>query len=355
MGFSNGFVNDNTPQVLQFTGHRVNLGLSYSKFAYDGANDLQLNAQLSQWESTCRWCCHARPDTVCNIEMKEINSSPFSTKCGNSVGTKRHESTIVTGTNKGTYPESTIALILAALATRITDNTTVLDGNSQSGYWQLLTNTDASSITQTINGTNTGGTNNMTDDLYADARNKCSLSNAQWATSTTESELQDNRQNYPQGINGKFRFFQPFNIAQSNADYYNAEQSVCDSASSNTGAYCSDDSECTGGACDQVGAYETGPRFWMQMFQRTPQYDLSAYYTAGAVFTAKFPAVGEGTNSLDEVTSQDQQSPKQHCKVTRNYNISSNIKQIWSHKKTEISLMEGQQMRKQESQTRICI
>jgi len=58
---------------LQFTGHRVNLGLSYSKFAYDGAGAAQLNAQLSQWESTCRWCCHARPDTVCNIEMKNIN------------------------------------------------------------------------------------------------------------------------------------------------------------------------------------------------------------------------------------------------------------------------------------------
>ena len=72
-----------------FTGHRVNLGLSYSKFAYDGAGDLQLNAQLSQWESTCRWCCHARPDTVCNIEMKTINSSPFATKCGNAFGTRR--------------------------------------------------------------------------------------------------------------------------------------------------------------------------------------------------------------------------------------------------------------------------
>ena len=84
---------------LVFTGHRVNLGLSYSKFAYDGASDLQLNAQLSQWESTCRWCCHARPDTVCNIEMKTINSSPFSTKCGNAQGTKRDETVSVTNTN----------------------------------------------------------------------------------------------------------------------------------------------------------------------------------------------------------------------------------------------------------------
>ena len=78
-----------TGSDLQFTGHRVNLGLSYSKFAYDGSGTLQLNAQLSQWESTCRWCCHARPDTVCNIEMKTINSSPFATKCGNSMGTNR--------------------------------------------------------------------------------------------------------------------------------------------------------------------------------------------------------------------------------------------------------------------------
>ena len=107
--FSSGtFTTDDSQQILQFTGHRVNLGLSYSKFAYDGASNLQLNAQLSQWESTCRWCCHARPDTVCNIEMKEINSSPFSTKCGNSVGTRRHEQVIVTGTNAGIYAASNI-------------------------------------------------------------------------------------------------------------------------------------------------------------------------------------------------------------------------------------------------------
>ena len=93
------------PTGLQFTGHRVNLGLSYSKFAYDGANDLQLNAQLSQWESTCRWCCHARPDTVCNIEMKTINSSPFSTKCGNAQGTRRDVAITVVGTqNAGAKP-----------------------------------------------------------------------------------------------------------------------------------------------------------------------------------------------------------------------------------------------------------
>merc|ERR1712227_562777 len=281
---------------LLFTGHRVNLGLSYSKFAYDGSGTDQLNAQLSQWESTCRWCCHARPDTVCNIEMKEINSSPFSTKCGNPMGTKRHASTTVTGTGAATYPASTIALILAGLATRITDNTTALDGSNQSGYWQLLTNTDAASITQDINGNGTG-TNNMTDALYDDARNKCSLSNAQWSTSTVAAELQANRRNYPQGIHGKFRFFQPFNIAQSNADFYNADQNVCASGTPDAGKYCTDDTECTSGTCTDVGAYEQGPRFWMQMFQRTPQYDLSAYYTADSVFTAKFPAVGEGRNS----------------------------------------------------------
>ena len=83
---------------LLFTGHRVNLGLSYSKFAYDGSGTDQLNAQLSQWESTCRWCCHARPDTVCNIEMKNINSSPFATKCGNSLGTRREVDVIVRAT-----------------------------------------------------------------------------------------------------------------------------------------------------------------------------------------------------------------------------------------------------------------
>merc|ERR1712227_74808 len=251
---------------LLFTGHRVNLGLSYSKFAYDGSGTDQLNAQLSQWESTCRWCCHARPDTVCNIEMKEINSSPFSTKCGNSVGTRRNEQVIVTGTNAGTYAASNIALILAELKTRITTNAQALV-NNQAGYWQLLTNTDAASITQDINGSSTAtGANKMTDALYADIKNQCSLSNAQWATSADATERTTNIAKYPQGINTKFRFFQPFNIAQSAADYYDSD----------------------------ANQYKIGPRFWMQMFQRTPQYDLSAYYKTDTVFTAKFPSVGEG-------------------------------------------------------------
>jgi hypothetical protein len=318
---------------VAFTGHRVNLGLSYSKFAYDGANNLQLNAQLSQWESTCRWCCHARPDTVCNIEMREINSSPFSTKCGNAVGTRRDVAVTASGT---TYAVSNIALILAALKTRITTNAEALV-NAQAGYWQLLTNTDAASVTQDINGTGSGA-NKMTDDLYADDKNKCSLSNSQWANSNDSATLLANRQHYPQGIHNKFRFFQPFNIAQSHADYYNADQYICNSASSNAGTYCiNGDSTCTGGACDVQGAYVQGPRFWMQMFQRSSQYDLSAYYRADAVFTAKFPAVGEGRNSagMDKFAGRGNLSRSTIDKATLQNN--SELQHFFQHQTDMVS------------------
>merc|ERR1712227_514971 len=294
---------------LLFTGHRVNLGLSYSKFAYDGSGTDQLNAQLSQWESTCRWCCHARPDTVCNIEMKEINSSPFSTKCGNSVGTRRNEQVIVTGTNAGTYAASNIALILAELKTRITTNAQALV-NNQAGYWQLLTNTDAASITQDINGSSTAtGANKMTDALYADIKNQCSLSNAQWATSADATERTTNIAKYPQGINTKFRFFQPFNIAQSAADYYDSD----------------------------ANQYKIGPRFWMQMFQRTPQYDLSAYYKTDTVFTAKFPSVGEGRNSagMDKFAGRGNLSRSTIDKATLNGN--SELQHFFQHQTDMVS------------------
>lgn len=258
------FSSDGT--ALQFTGHRVNLGLSYSRFAYDGANNLQLNAQLSQWESTCRWCCHARPDTVCNIEMKTINSSPFATKCGNNMGTRRDAVTNITNPatiSKAIHP---MATILAELQTRITDaaTTAALDSANQFGYWQLITNTDAASVTMSIN-------NEATNDINTIPDNTCCLSNAQWSTNADSTIVAANKENYPQGIHLKFRFFQPFNIAQSNADFYNTVASPAE--------------------------YQIGPRFWMQMFQRTPQYDLSAWYGAGNAFTAKFPAVGEGRNS----------------------------------------------------------
>lgn len=336
--FSSGtFTTDDSQQILQFTGHRVNLGLSYSKFAYDGANNLQLNAQLSQWESTCRWCCHARPDTVCNIEMREINSSPFSTKCGNSVGTRRSEQVVVSGTNSGTYDPSNIALILAELKTRITTNTQALV-NGHAGYWQLLTNTDAASITQDINGSSTAtGDNKMTDDLYSDIKNQCSLSNAQWATSTVDTEKQANSRKYPQGIHGKFRFFQPFNIAQSNADYYNEEQSVCATGSTDAGKYCASNTDCENSDCTLAGAYETGPRFWMQMFQRTPQYDLSAYYKTDTVFAAKFPSVGEGRNSagMDKFAGRGNLSRSTIDKATLNGN--SELQHFFQHQTDMVS------------------
>jgi len=67
---------------------RTNMGLSYAKFSYDtletGAveDTTQANDQLSQWESTCRWCCAARHDQACNLNMDQWYSSPFATQCG---------------------------------------------------------------------------------------------------------------------------------------------------------------------------------------------------------------------------------------------------------------------------------
>ena len=307
---------------LRFTGHRVNLGLSYSKFAYDGSNNLQLNAQLSQWESTCRWCCHARPDTVCNIEMKEINSSPFSTKCGNPVGTKRHVEVQVLGpTDPATVGAIDTYKVhpLYAITKNFEDAISGLTGvgasyaSSERAYWGLLGSTTASvNAVDLSEKAKQAGAGANSSDVHED--NRCSLSNAQWTphlpdptdttsvvTSANEAQyFQNNKARLPQGLKNKFRFFQPFNIAQSNADYYNEDVFTCGNTS-NLGNVCTVANVATdcgaGGTC-VAGRYEQGPRFWMQMFQRTPQYDLSHFTSRGQTnFYAKFPATGEGRNS----------------------------------------------------------
>jgi len=295
------FTTDGTAATLQFTGHRVNVGLSYSKFAYDGANDLQLNAQLSQWESTCRWCCHARPDTICNIEMKEINSSPFSTKCGNNIGTRRDTGVQVHGDATGGSPSVDYTFTEHPLHTLVEDfEEAILSSNAnayvnnQRAYWDLL-----GTITGSINGLagNNGLKNTGASDHFA-----CSLSNAQWDSLQSETDLaqmlKNNRHKIPQGIHNKFRFFQPFNIAQATADYFNADLGTCSLGSTNFADICTVDGDCTSGTCTTTtGAYVQGPRFWMQMFQRTPQYDLSHWYGLAQSFDAKFPATGEGRNA----------------------------------------------------------
>ena len=310
-----------TGSDLQFTGHRVNLGLSYSKFAYDGSGTLQLNAQLSQWESTCRWCCHARPDTVCNIEMKNINSSPFATKCGNSIGTRREVDTIVrlnTDPTVGdpaahkTYKAHPLYTITNNFRLAILGDLTVgspgehfedvtINGSTtkQRRYWQLLDTTTALVNAVSLTSTESGNDRSWFE---------CSLSNAQWDSlagqTLTSDYYKNNIDRIPQGINGKFRFFQPFNLAQSNADYYNADVLTCQNAT-NLGTVCTTvgvQDNCTGAGsmCTATGSYEQGPRFWMQMFQRTPQYDLSHYFSKDQTtpYThAKFPSTGEGRNS----------------------------------------------------------
>merc|ERR1711937_968416 len=63
-------------------------GLSYAQFSYDTNTSDQANGQMSQWESSCRWCCAARSDAACNIyaENSSLNDNPFATQCGTSNG-----------------------------------------------------------------------------------------------------------------------------------------------------------------------------------------------------------------------------------------------------------------------------
>ena len=235
------------------TGWRNNIGLSYSKFAYDTGSG-QANAQLSQWESTCRWCCAAKPDTVCNIEMKDINSSPFSTKCGDSTGATRHEvhasGTVHSSAATVIHPvQVELNKLFTAATTGLLSGSTTAS-TATNNYWY-----EASQLTGNING-------------ITAANALCSLSNDVWATSSGS----DLTASPAQFIAGTFRFFQPFHIAMPNA-------LVMDTAGTE---YVSQ-----------------GPRYFMQEFQREPMYDMSKFATnaANGWFMAKFPAVGEGRNS----------------------------------------------------------
>merc|ERR1711990_1056071 len=61
--------------------------LSYAKFSFDtdgvdpdGVD--QANSQMSQWESSCRWCCAAATDSACNLASDAANEwvSPFNSQ-----------------------------------------------------------------------------------------------------------------------------------------------------------------------------------------------------------------------------------------------------------------------------------
>jgi hypothetical protein len=248
----NGGTSYTTNNKFSLTGWRNNIGLSYSKFAYDTGTG-QANAQLSQWESTCRWCCAAKPDTVCNIEMKDINSSPFSTKCGDSTGATRHEAhasgAIHSSQSIDIHPVQVALNTLNSATTTGSLSGSASDSDATNNYWYA-----ASQITGTING-------------IAAADALCSLSNDVWATASGT----DTNASPAQFIAGTFRFFQPFHIAMPNALII------------------------TGG----TEYASQGPRYFMQEFQREPMYDLSKFATnaADGWFVAKFPAVGEGRNS----------------------------------------------------------
>jgi len=59
----------------------VRAGLSYAKFSYDTSSADQENGQMSQWESSCRWCCAAKTDRLCNVHGSDLNSNPFANQC----------------------------------------------------------------------------------------------------------------------------------------------------------------------------------------------------------------------------------------------------------------------------------
>jgi len=61
--------------------HHARAGLSYAKFSYDTSGADQENGQMSQWESSCRWCCAAKTDRLCNVNGGDLNSNPFATMC----------------------------------------------------------------------------------------------------------------------------------------------------------------------------------------------------------------------------------------------------------------------------------
>jgi hypothetical protein len=257
--------------------------------------------------------------------MKTINSSPFATKCGNSVGTTRAANTNVrdgsVDPSEGTDPDThkiykkhplydityqfQEAILGSATNSFDSYESVTINGSAlqQRKYWQLL-----DTVTASVNAVDleekadTGSIPNVTRE-----HNQCSLSNAQWDTVADQTGTltwlyPNNVDSVPQGIHGKFRFFQPFNIAQSNSDYFNADVLTCQNGV-NLGTVCTTagaaDAACVvGSTCAPTGAYEQGPRFWMQMFQRTPQYDLSHYFSSTQTYThAKFPATGEGRNS----------------------------------------------------------
>jgi len=76
-------VNDSSKAQLGAT----TAGLSYAKFSYDTDGANQENGQMSQWESSCRWCCAAKSDSLCNVIGTDLNSNPFATQCTGAVST----------------------------------------------------------------------------------------------------------------------------------------------------------------------------------------------------------------------------------------------------------------------------
>merc|ERR1712193_537494 len=62
---------ENTKDSTQAVNARA--GLSYAKFSYDTSGADQENGQMSQWESSCRWCCAAKTDYLCNVYGSDLN------------------------------------------------------------------------------------------------------------------------------------------------------------------------------------------------------------------------------------------------------------------------------------------
>merc|ERR1719220_2075990 len=77
--------------------------------------------------------------------------------------------------------------------------------------------------------------------------------------------------------------------------------------------------------------------FGCKCCQRTPQYDISHWYENDAVFTAKFPAVGEGRNSagMDKFAGRGNLSRSTIDKATLQNN--SELQHFFQHQTDMVS------------------
>merc|ERR1712203_955465 len=112
--------------------HHARAGLSYAKFSYDttGGSELQENGQMSQWESSCRWCCAAKNDRLCNVNGGDLNDNPFATMCPSA------ESTGTTATLVAAF--TTVAINPSFTGVTCNLSNSVFGGGSYNGRFRFF-------------------------------------------------------------------------------------------------------------------------------------------------------------------------------------------------------------------------